>query len=461
MTKPLEKRSKGTFVEASRCLNCWEAPCNFGCPASIDVPNFVNTFKQGDYISAAEIIEKENPFGYICGWICPQENLCQKDCITRELGNPIDIRTIQKVAIEQYRKYNNTNSFLTKQVDLLKLRNISNNHLEYEDITNINEETKNNSNKNIAIIGSGPSGITAALFLMKMGYTVVVFEKLENPGGRITHGIPDFRLPKDIGIKEINILTENIKIEYKMELGNNLHISELFKKGFSAVYIATGKWVEQQMRIEGNSSPNFYCSDDILIKDEWKKNNFHNAVVIGGGNVAIDVARTLLKFRKNSNVFILYRRTSKEMPAWQEEIENAWSEGVIFQFLSQPIKIYHDEFSNIDKIKCSRTVLLFSGRSKKETPQLLKGFDFDIPADMIVTALGFKTSKNVFLSEGLELDKEGYIIIDKNFRTNLRNVFAGGDVGNNRNTVVQAVSDGKRAAISIHKSLTKAEGKNE
>jgi glutamate synthase (NADPH/NADH) small chain len=252
-----------------------------------------------------------------------------------------------------------------------------------------------------------------------------------------------------------------MKIEYQKELGSNLHISELFKKGFSAVYIAIGKWTKQQIDIDGNGLPNFYCSDDILVNDKWKKNDFRNAVVIGGGNVAIDVARTLVKFKKNSNVFILYRRTSREMTAWQEDRESAWEEGVIFQFLSQPIKICYDKLSNIERIKCSRIIPLFTENGRKKIPQILKDYDFDIPADIVITALGFKTSKNILLSEGVDLDEDGHIIIDKNFKTNLKNVFAGGDViGGNRNTVVQAVSDGKKAAVSIHKLLTDTEEKN-
>ena len=448
----LSERIKGSFIEADRCLNCWDAPCNSNCPAGINVSSFIRSLNKGDYVSAAEIIEKENPFGYICGWICPQEALCQKNCIAKQLGRAIDIRTLQRFAIEIFRKDYKGNTFLNDcRVDKLNINIGGKNHI--ENIPTI--PNHNQKRKKVAIIGAGPSGLTTGLFLLKMGYQVVIFEKEQLAGGRITHGIPDFRLPREIGLAEIESVSCLLKIEYGKELGKDITTSTLFKENFSAIYLAIGKWRENSLDMKGSNFNGFFHADNILIGSDWKRIQYQNAAVIGAGNVAMDVARALKENNKKSNIYIIYRRTSKEMPTWQEERENGWEEGIIFQFLSLPVEIIGDGSANIQMIKCARTLpgkIDITGRRQSD---IIKGCEFNIPVDMVVAALGYQPNHNLLISQGLIVDEKGFVLVDENLKTNIESVFAGGDIiGKDRNTVVQAVADGKRAAINIHKYLS-------
>jgi len=448
----LKERIRGSFIEANRCLNCWDAPCNSNCPAGINVSSFIRSLSKGDYVSAAEIIERENPFGYICGWVCPQEVLCQKNCLAKQLGRAIDIRTLQRFAIEIFRKDYKGNTFLNDcRVDKLNINIGGKNHI--ENISTI--PNHNQRRKKIAIIGAGPSGLTAGLFLLKIGYQVVVFEKEQLAGGRITHGITDFRLPREVSLAEIESISCLLKIEYEKEFGKDITISTLFEEGFSAIYLAIGKWKENLLNIKGSNLKGFFHADNVLIENDWKRIQYQNAAVIGAGNVAMDVARALKENNKKSNVYVIYRRTSKEMPMWQEERENGWEDGVIFQFLSLPVEIVGDKLANIQMIKCVRTLpgeMDITGRRQSD---IIKGFEFNIPVDMVVTALGYQPNYNLLISQGLIVNKEGFVLVDENLKTNIENVFAGGDIiGKDRSTVVYAVADGKRAAVNIHKYLS-------
>jgi len=453
----LSERIKGSFFEADRCLNCWDAPCNSNCPAGINVSSFIKSLSKGDYVSAAEIIERENPFGYICGWVCPQEVLCQENCLAMQLGRAIDIRTLQRFAIETFRKdYKKGNTFLNDyKVDKLNINIGGKNYIEnISKIPNYNQKRKK-----VAIIGAGPSGLTTALFLLKMGYQVLVFEKEQLAGGRITHGIPDFRLPRDISLAEIESVSCLLKIEYGKELGEDITLSTLFEEGFSAIYLAIGKWKENSLDIKGSNLKGFFHADNILIGNDWKKIQYQNAAVIGAGNVAMDVAKALKENNKKSNVYVIYRRTSKEMPMWQEERENGWEEGVIFQFLSVPVEIVGDGSANIQMIKCARTLPGKIHTTGRRQSDIIKGFEFNIPVDMVVTALGYQPNYNLLISQGLIVNKEGFVLVDENLKTNIENVFAGGDIiGKDRSTVVHAVADGKRAAVNIHKYLSSRGG---
>lgn len=448
----LSERIKGSFIEADRCLNCWDAPCDSNCPAGINVSSFIRSLSKGDYVSAAEIIERENPFGYICGWICPQEVLCQENCIAKQLGRAIDIRTLQRFAIEIFRKDYKGNTFLNDyKVDKLNINIGGKNYI--ENISKI--PNRNQKRKKVAIIGAGPSGLTTGLFLLKMGYQVVVFEKEQLAGGRITHGIPDFRLPREVGLAEIESVSCLLKIEYGKEFGKDITISTLFKESFSAIYLAIGKWKENLLDIKGSNLKGFFHADNILIDNDWKRIQYQNAAVIGAGNVAMDVARALIENNKNSNVYIIYRRTSKEMPTWQEERENGWEEGVLFQFLSLPVEIVGDRSANIQMIKCARTSPGKIDITGRRQPDIIEGYDFNLPVDIVIAALGYQPNRNLLISQGLTTDKNGFVLVDENLKTNLENVFAGGDIiGKGRSTVVHAVADGKRAAINIHKYLS-------
>ena len=451
MKYALNERIKGSFIEADRCLNCWDAPCNIDCPAGINVSSFIRSLSKGDYIGAKEIIERDNPFGYICSWICPQEVLCQKNCIAAKLGRAIDIRTLQRFAIENFRKdYKGNIFFSNSEIDEVSININGKIHVEnIFKISNYDQERKK-----VAVIGAGPSGLTTGLFLLKMGYQVVVFEKNHLAGGRVTYGIPNFRLPKKIGLAEIQSVSRLLKIKYGKELGKDISISKLFEEGFSAIYLAIGKWKENSLDIKGSNLKGFFHADNILIDNDWKKIQYQNAAVIGAGNVAMDVARALKENNKKSNVYIIYRRTSKEMPIWQEERENGWEEGVIFQFLSLPVEIVGDRSANVQMIKCVRTSPGKIDITGRKQPEIIEGYDFNLPIDMVVAALGYQPNRNLLISQGLITDKNGFILVDENLKTNLKNVFAGGDIiGMNRNTVVQAVADGKRAAINIHKHL--------
>jgi len=448
----LSERIKGSYIEADKCLNCWDAPCNSDCPAGINVSSFIRSLSKGDYASAAEIIERENPFGYICGWICPQEALCQKNCIAKQLGRAIDIRTLQRFAIETFRKDYKENTFLNDYEGGKSNINIGGkNHIE-----NISAIPNNNQKrKKVAIIGAGPSGLTTGLFLLKMGYQVIIFEKEQLAGGRITHGIPDFRLPREIGLAEIESVSCLLTIEYGKEFGKDITISTLFEEGFSVIYLAIGKWKENSLDMKGSNLKGFFHADNILIGNDWEKIQYQNAAVIGAGNVAMDVARALKENNKKSNVYIIYRRTPKEMPTWQEEREDGWEEGVIFQFLSVPVEIVGDRSLNIQMIKCVRTLpgeIDITGRRQSD---IVNGYEFNIPVDMVVTALGYQPDHNLLISQGLIVDEKGFVLVDENLKTNIENVFAGGDIiGKDRNTVVHAVADGKLAAINIHKHLS-------
>jgi glutamate synthase (NADPH/NADH) small chain len=447
MPDAMLSRVKGALLEADRCLQCWDPPCNKGCPAGIDVCRFIRQLSKGDVVGAAETIENDNPFGLICGWICPSEVLCQNDCTSRKLGRAIDIKALQRYATEKSRLLGKRNHFLHRPTLADQHINIQR-ELRRETVTAVERP-----DKRIAVIGGGPSGLTCALTLQKIGYGVVLFENSSGIGGRLSRGIPGFRLDPAVLAKELASLAEALSIRCGREFGRDFQLEDLHREGYSAVFVATGKWKESVADIPGNHLQGVYTADQILTQTAWETGSHQRAAVIGAGNAAMDVARTL-QDKGLEMVHVLYRRTPKELTSWAEEREETWQAGVVFHLLSMPVALEGDDAGQVRKIRCARTEPGSLDDSGRRSFQATEGWNFELPVDMVVFAFGAATDCSVFRSQGIQVTPDGYIRVDDRLSTNLEGVFAGGDVlGEGRGTVVQAVADGKRAALHIHQYL--------
>ena len=447
MLRSTDSKLKGAFIEANRCLHCWDPPCDKGCPAGVEVSRFIRLLSKGDIMGASEVIEKNNPMGLICGWICPHSTLCQKECTSHKIGSAIDIRMLQRFALGETRDNDITNSFISNPDIMEQNINISG-EIHEEKISK-----DNNLKGKVAIIGAGPSGLVAGLFLSKLGHEVTLFEKNDYAGGRLVYGIPHFRLSREVLIKELEQITKRVSINYGKTFGIDFSINALVKEGFDAIYVATGKWSENTNNIKGYELKGAYTADEVLTGNDWKDYKYKNAAVIGAGNVAMDTARVLVE-NGVENVYIIYRRTQKEMTAWPEEWEDTWNSGVVFQLLAVPDEIIGDVSGNVCSIRCIRTEPVSEIDSSRRSIRGIEGLDFQIPVDMVVSALGYNGDPKLYSSQGFEVDSKGHIKVNKGLAANIKGVFAGGDViGSDRGTVVQAVADGKLAAINIHKYI--------
>lgn len=421
----------GAVLEANRCLNCKNKPCVKGCPVRIDIPAFIEKIKEKDYYSAYKIIEKSSSLSAVCGRVCPQEKQCEKNCIRGIKGDAISIGNLERFVSDWFYK-------------------------------NVKEEPANitSNGHKIAIIGSGPSGLSCAGELAKKGYDVTIFEALHELGGVLIYGIPEFRLPKAVVKREIeNLKALGVKFEKNTVIGKTILIDELLESGFEYIYVATGAGLPRFMGIEGENLKGVYSANELLTRVNLMKAykngadtpilNAKNVAVVGGGNVAMDAARSYKRLGAE-NVYIIYRRTENELPARKEEVENAKEEGIIFKFLTNPKRIIGNENGFVKSIECKEMYLGEPDESGRRRPLEKEDSKILIDVDAVVMAIG--TSPNPLIkntTDGLDTDKRGCLVVDETGKTSLERVYAGGDSVTGAATVILAMGAGKLAADSI------------
>ena len=424
--------------EASRCINCKNAKCIQGCPVSINIPAFVKAVKEGKITEAADIIAESSALPAICGRVCPQETQCEGKCIRGIKGDPISIGKLERFVAD----YSREHGYVPKK-----------------------PETTNG--KKVAIIGSGPAGLTCAGDLAKLGYEVTIFEALHEPGGVLTYGIPEFRLPKDEVVqKEIdNVRKLGVKIECNVVIGKSVTIDQLMEEeGFEAVFIGSGAGLPKFMGIPGENAVGVFSANEFLtrnnlmkaFRDDYDTPIFRGTkvAVVGGGNVAMDAARTAL--RLGATTYIVYRRSEAELPARVEEVHHAKEEGIFFHLLTNPTEILEDEKGWVKGMKCVRMELGEPDASGRRRPVVIPDSEFTLDVDTVIMALG--TSPNPLISsttEGLEINKWKCIVAEEtNGQTSKEGVFAGGDAVTGAATVILAMEAGKAGAKGIHEYLS-------
>jgi len=445
--------------EARRCLQCKDPVCIKGCPVGIDIPAFIKLIKEGRQKEALEKIKEKNNLPCICGRVCPQEDQCEAVCVLNKKKIPINpvrntkaLRGINKIsngvnigALERYAADYELNQLSTVSCQLSE-----------------NRKLKTENSAKIAVVGSGPAGLTCAADLAKMGYEVTLFESLHLPGGVLMYGIPEFRLPKKIVQNEVEYIKSlGVLINTDTLIGNTYSIDDLFREGFKAVFVATGAGLPQFLGIPGENLNRVYSANEFLTRVNLMKaykfpeyatpiNIGKKIAVIGGGNVALDSARVALRLGKRAA--LVYRRTEKEMPGRIEEIDNAKAEGVIFKFLTQPVKIIGDEKGFVKALECIKMELGEPDASGRRRPVPIKDSNFVLDVDTVIVAIG--QGPNPLLPKvtpGLKTNKDGTIWVDKNFMTSIPGVFAGGDIITGADTVISAMGAGKKAAVAIDK----------
>lgn len=426
-------------AEAKRCIQCKDPLCVKGCPVEIDIPAFIKLIAEGKQKEALQKIKERNNLPAVCGRVCPQEDQCEGVCILNKKKIPINIGALERYAADY------------------SAQGLSRSELNFR-------LARGTVPKKVAIVGSGPAGLTCAADLAKMGYRVIIFESLHVPGGVLVYGIPEFRLPKKIVENEIGYI-KSLGVEIKTDnlIGNTYTLEELFKDGFKAIFVAVGAGLPQFLGIPGENLGRVYSANEFLTRVNLMKaykfpeyatpiNIGRKVVVIGGGNVALDAARSALRMGKE--VVLVYRRTEKEMPARIEEIENAKEEGIKFQALTQPIKIIGDEKRLVKGLECIRMELGGPDESGRRSPHPIKDSNFILEADTVIMAVG--QNPNPLLSKvtaGLKANKGGTIAVDNNFMTSIPGCFAGGDIITGADTVIAAMGAGKKAAAAIDKYI--------
>jgi len=424
--------------EASRCLNCKKPMCVPKCPVAIDIPKFIERVKNRDFEGAARIIAKSSSLPAICGRVCPQETQCESKCVLGIKGEPVAIGKLERFVADWSREHG---------IDL--------------------SEVASPKGKKVAVIGSGPAGLTCAGDLAKMGYEVTIFEALHKPGGVLVYGIPEFRLPKESVVKyEIdNVKKLGVKIETNVIVGRTFTIDELLnEEGFDAVFIGTGAGLPKFMGIPGENLNGVFSANEFLTRsnlmhaynDEYDTpiKIGKKVAVVGGGNVAMDVARTAL--RLGAEVHIVYRRSEAELPARVEEVHHAKEEGIIFHLLTNPVEVLGDEKGWVNGLKCIKMELGEPDASGRRRPVAIEGSEFIMDVDTVIMALG--TSPNPLVpktTKGIEINSHNCIVADENTgETTRKGIFAGGDAVSGAATVILAMGAGKKAAKAIDEYLS-------
>ncbi|MDM0993254.1 NADPH-dependent glutamate synthase [Clostridium perfringens] len=427
--------------EANRCLGCKNPKCVEGCPVSVNIPSFISFIKKGDFSTSFEELSKYNALPAVCGRVCPQESQCEGKCVLGIKGEPLAIGQLERFIADFAR--NNKLSSLKKSEKILE---------------------------KVAVIGSGPAGLTCAGELAKLGYRVTIFEALHESGGVLVYGIPEFRLPKKDVVKyEIEEIKKlGVKIENNVVVGKTVDIDELIEnEGFKAVFIGSGAGLPKFMGIKGENANGVFSANEVLTRVNLMKafkNESHTPLnlgkkvaVVGGGNVAMDAARTSL--RLGAETHIIYRRSEKELPARLEEIHHAKEEGVILDVLTNPTEILTDEKGWVKGIKCIRMKLGEEDSSGRRRPIEIENSEFIMEVDSVIMSLG--TSPNPLISnatKGLKTNKRGCLLVDEeSLKTSLKGIYAGGDAVTGAATVILAMGAGKKAAKSIDSYLRKEE----
>lgn len=429
---------KEAVEESNRCLNCKNAQCVKGCPVSIDIPGFISEVKNENFEKAYEIISESSALPAVCGRVCPQESQCEGKCIRGIKGEPVSIGKLERFTADWARK----NGIVPKAPD-------------------------NKNGRKVAVIGSGPAGLTCAGDLARMGYDVTIFEALHEAGGVLIYGIPEFRLPKqDVVAKEVeNVKALGVKIETNVVIGKSTTIDELMnEEGFEAVFIGSGAGLPRFMGIPGEQANGVFSANEFLTRNNLMKAfkeeydtpimKGKKVAVVGGGNVAMDAARTAL--RLGAEVHIVYRRSEAELPARVEEVHHAKEEGIIFNLLTNPVEILVDENGWVKGMVCIKMELGEPDASGRRSPVEIKGSEFEIELDTVIMSLG--TSPNPLISsttEGLDINRRKCIVAEEeNGATSKPGVFAGGDAVTGAATVILAMGAGKAAAKGIHEYLS-------
>ena len=424
--------------EARRCLNCKKTPCMSGCPVNVPIPEFIGKVAEGDFEAAYQVITRENALPAICGRVCPQEKQCEGNCVRGVKGEPVGIGRLERFVAD----YHMANK----------------------------KKVENNIEKNgrkVAVVGSGPAGITCAGELAKKGYEVTVFEALHKAGGVLSYGIPEFRLPKDLVAKEIDNVKElGVKIETNVVVGRSITVDELLQDGYDAVFIGSGAGLPRFLRIPGENLLGVYSANEFLTRVNLMKGYKFpevptpvkvgkNVAVVGAGNVAMDAARTAKRLGAE-NVYIVYRRGEDELPARKEEIHHAKEEGVIFRLLNNPSAIIGKD-GWVTGIEVVKQELGEPDASGRRSPVPVEGSNYVIDVETVIIAIG--QSPNPLIqqtTEGLETQKWGGIIVqEETMETSKEYVYAGGDTVSGAATVILAMGAGKKAAAAIHEKLSK------
>ncbi|MFA5394255.1 MAG: NADPH-dependent glutamate synthase [Candidatus Ratteibacteria bacterium] len=444
---PLGYTEEEAVREASRCLQCVKKPCVSGCPVMINIPGFIKAIKEKDFEKALRIIRETNCLPAITGRVCPQEDQCQKVCVMARAGDPISIGALERFAADWHRL-----------------------HTTLPTPSPVNGEKKSSPLKGegaikVAVVGSGPAGLTCAADLAGMGYAVTIFEGFHEAGGVLIYGIPEFRLPKAIVSGEIDYLKSlGVNIATNVLIGRALTISDLFHEGYKAVFIGTGAGLPQFMGIPGENLNGVYSANEFLTRvNLMKAHKFpeydtpvkigKKVAVIGGGNVAMDAARTAKRLAAE-HVYLIYRRTEHEMPARIEELVRAKEEGIEFQLLTAPVRYIGDEKGFLRQAECIRMELGEPDSSGRRRPMPVKGSEFKIEVDQAVVAIG--STPNPIIQRTtpeLKVKKWGTIEADENGATSIPGVFAGGDIVTGAATVITAMGAGRKAAAAIDKYL--------
>ena len=424
--------------EATRCLNCKNAKCVQGCPVSINIPEFIHNVKEGNFEEAYKVIGKSSALPAVCGRVCPQETQCEGQCIRGIKGEAISIGKLERFVADWARENNVSPEMPTEK-----------------------------KGKKVAVIGSGPSGLTCAGDLAKMGYDVTIFEALHEAGGVLVYGIPEFRLPKKTVVaSEIeNVKKLGVKIETNVVIGKSMTIDQLInEEGFDAVFIGSGAGLPRFMGIPGENANEVFSANEYLTRSNLMKAfredydtpiaRFKKVAVVGGGNVAMDAARTAL--RLGAEVHIVYRRSEEELPARAEEVHHAKEEGIIFDLLTNPTEVLTDDKGNVTGIKCVKMELGEPDASGRRKPVEVPDSEFVMDLDAVIMSLG--TSPNPLISsttKGLEINKRKCIVAEEtNGQTSKEGIYAGGDAVTGAATVILAMGAGKAAAKGIDEYLS-------